>query len=117
MAKRITTKPKKPVEEAVEVEAPAEEVEFVDEPAATVEEVEFTEPEAPQEPKTIGIVTGCRLLNIRRRPDLEAEILCFVRCESEITIDTSESSTEWLKVRNSDGIEGYCMARYVYIKQ
>jgi hypothetical protein len=117
MAKRNTTKSKKPIEEAVEAEAPVEEVELVDEPAETIEEAEFTEPEVPQEPKTIGIVTGCRLLNIRRRPDLEAEILCFVRCESEITIDTSESSTEWLKVRNSDGIEGYCMARYVYIKQ
>lgn len=103
MAKRSTTKPKKPAEETVN---------------DTVDEVEFVDEPQPVENKpVIGVVTGCRLLNIRQRPDLEATILCFVHCDSEITVDMQNSSAEWLKVRNSAGVEGYCMARYVYIKQ
>ena len=109
MAKR-NTKTKKPVEETI-----APEVEFVDEPVEETEIVDETTGVADQ--PVVGIVSGCRLLNIRLLPDLEAPILCFVRCESDVVVDLQESSSEWLKVRTVGGVEGYCMARYVYIKR
>ena len=113
MAER-NTKPKQTIEETVDetvVTEVAEVTEVVDEPVAPVDE-----PEVLENPVTVGVVSGCRLLNIRLRPDLEAPILCFVRCESELTVDLQESSSDWLRVCSADGVKGYCLARYVYIK-
>lgn len=60
-----------------------------------------------------GIVTGCTALNIRKRPNMKADVVCVVKADEVLIIDDKMSSTEWLKVVTEDGKYGYCMAKYV----
>lgn len=85
-----------------------------------VEEVEFCGLEEVSEAtptEVIGMVTGCRQLNIRKEPRLDADVLCYVPVNSELAINTAESTDEWLRVFTATGVEGYCMSKYVFIKQ
>jgi hypothetical protein len=60
-----------------------------------------------------GIVTGCSALNIRKRPNMKADVVCVVKADDVLIIDDKMSSSEWLKVVTEDGKYGYCMAKYV----
>lgn len=65
----------------------------------------------------VGIVTNCRLLNIRTMPDANADVICVERALSELIIDEHKSTDEWLSVCTVAGVEGYCAKKYVAIKQ
>lgn len=95
-------------------------------PANPVEEVEpeieenIQEAPATEEtiPETIiGFVTGCIKLNIRKEPSIDAEVLCEVVATSPLSIDLENSTDEWLSVGTELGVEGFCMKKYVNIKQ
>lgn len=64
-----------------------------------------------------GIVIDCSRLNVRKQPDLNAEVLCTINKNSEVMINLAESTTEeFYKVYTSTGVEGYCMKKYISIK-
>lgn len=87
-----------------------------------MEEVIVTAPteeipvEAPVVAPTIGIVSGCKRLNIRKRTSTAAEVLTVVNVGSELVIDVQKSKTYWWYVRTADGVEGFCMKEYVTVK-
>ena len=76
-----------------------------------IEEVEETKTEP-----TIGIVTNCSNLNVRKNPNPDAEIVCVVSGDTELMIDTEQSTDTFYKVFTAAGVEGYCMKRFVTIK-
>ena len=64
-----------------------------------------------------GVVTGCMKLNVRVKPSANAEVVCVVDANSELTIDANKSNKDWFAVYTSAGIEGYCMRKFVEVKQ
>lgn len=103
MAKRnynkISTKPPVDVEqEAVELDA-----------NETVE----VDP-VPEDPKPVfGVVANCGRLNVRKKPDIKAEVVCEVPIGSVLMLDMDKSTSGWFKVCTAAGSEGFCMKDFV----
>ena len=76
---------------------------------------EDSTPEPPAEPID-GYVTDCIKLNIRKEPSLEADILCEVPVNANLLIAPDTSSEGWYSVVTENGVNGFCMAKYVNIK-
>jgi uncharacterized protein YgiM (DUF1202 family) len=65
----------------------------------------------------IGIVVNCNLLNVRKEADSDSGIICTVSALSELMINLTESTDEFYKVYTVTGVEGFCLKKYVAIKQ
>lgn len=71
-------------------------------------------PEVKMEPKIVkGTVAGCSKLNVRAKPSTDADIVCVLDVESEITINVDKSNTEWFCICTAAGVKGYCMRKFV----
>lgn len=100
-----------PTPDAENIETPdTEEVVETEQLTADVEEQE----PAPAEPKT-GVVTANKL-NIRKLPGLNAEVATTVTKGTELMIDPTFETVEWLKVYTNAGLEGYCMKKFIDVK-
>ena len=70
----------------------------------------------PMRPST-AVVVDCMMLNIREKPDMESKIIEVVPVGTVLTIGAKElgkpESKQWLQVRTLNGIEGYCMEKYL----
>ena len=107
----------KPVDESMPIEDAIEEVieNPTEETVATLEEViEETTEETVME--QFGFVSGCSKLNIRKAPNVNADIECVVNEGSELKIDKSKSIEGWFNICTANGVEGYCMSKFVEIK-
>ena len=83
-----------------------------------IEEVGTTsEPETQDSELVLGVVTNCVRLNIREEPNISAPIITEVNALSELMIDLAASNEEWYSVCTEAGIEGFCMKKFVAIKQ
>ena len=71
-------------------------------------------PEPVEEVKT-GIVTGCSKLNLRRKPAIKAEVACVIDKGTKVVIDKKASTKEWVKVTLDNGVEGFCMKKFIQI--
>lgn len=60
-----------------------------------------------------GVVANCAKLNVREEPSVDAEVVCVLDVMSEIKIDVNKSDNEWLKIYTANGVEGYCMRKFV----
>ena len=60
-----------------------------------------------------GIVFGCEKLNVRKEPSINSYAVCQFPCNMEVEIIEDKSVAAWFYVRNSDGVEGYCMKKYI----
>ena len=92
---------------------------FSHSPTEAVEAVEVAEAaeeivEQVVEPK-VGIVTDCTRLNVRQEPKANAKIVIVVDATTDLTIFEEESTEDFYKIRTVDGVEGYCMKRFVTI--
>lgn len=81
------------------------------------EVVPTSEPETQESDLVIGIVTNCLRLNVREKPNINAPIITEVNDLSELMIDLVASNEEWYSVCTEAGIEGFCMKKFVAIKQ
>jgi uncharacterized protein YgiM (DUF1202 family) len=86
-----------------------------------VEETENTElgndlPPKVEEKTKMGTVTGCVQLNIRRRPRIDASIICQVNSGTKVIIDEEKSTEDFCKVYTEAGIEGFCMRKYITVE-
>lgn len=73
-----------------------------------------TEAEAVNEPHTdFGIVTDCLYLNVRKRPDINADVAVVIDALTQVVLDLDASTEDFYKVATSDGIEGFCMRKYI----
>ena len=77
-----------------------------------------TEAEAVNEPHTgSGIVTDCLYLNVRKLPDINADLRQRVNDDRNICVDLDASTEDFYKVRTSDGVEGFCMRKYIALSK
>lgn len=61
----------------------------------------------------IGRVVGCKNLNIRHTPSLDAKVVQIVECGSEVMIDMEKSTGNFYEVCTASGAEGYCMKKFI----
>lgn len=76
-----------------------------------VEEIEETVEEI------IGVVTDCLRLNIRKEPNKDSDVVVIVACLDELKIDPDASTDDWYAVCTVTGIEGFCMKKFVAVRQ
>lgn len=88
------------------VEAEAEQVQEI------VEESQEIEEAVP----TVGFVDGCECLRVRKESNVDSEELCIINKASEVVIDLDNSTDDFYKVKTSEGVEGYCMKKFIIIK-
>lgn len=106
-SKKNPANPDLAIEEKVEVEP------VIENETAPVELVEETV-ETVTLPKTVkGAVANCSKLNVRAKPNLNAQVVCVLDVQDEIEINTKKSTAEWLYVTTASGNKGYCMKQYV----
>lgn len=77
-----------------------------------------TEAEAVNEPHTgSGIVTDCLYLNVRKLPDINADVAVVIDALTRVCVDLDASTEDFYKVRTSDGVEGFCMRKYIALSK
>ena len=77
-----------------------------------------TEVEAVNEPHTgSGIVTDCLYLNVRKLPDINADVAVVIDALTQVCVDFDASTEDFYKVRTSDGVEGFCMRKYIALSK
>lgn len=65
-------------------------------------------------PATVeGVVVNCAKLNVREKPSTNSDVICVLDVMSEIQVDVSKSTTQWVYVYTATGVEGYCMREYI----
>lgn len=65
----------------------------------------------------IGVVTDCLKLNIRKEPNKDSDVVVIVTCLDELKIDPDASTDDWYAVCTVTGIEGFCMKKFVAVRQ
>lgn len=65
----------------------------------------------------IGVVTDCVKLNVRKTPAADGTILTVIPALTTVTVDMEGSTDTFCKVLTDDGIEGYCMKRYIHLRR
>lgn len=77
-----------------------------------------TETEAADEPHTAsGVVTDCICLNVRKLPDINADVAVVIDALTQVCVDLDASTEDFYKVRTSDGVEGFCMRKYIALSK
>ena len=79
-----------------------------------INEEPILEIDAKPEPK-IGSVVDCEMLNVRKEPSIESEVLCEISWYTELMVYEEESTDEFYKICTASGIEGYCMKKFISI--
>jgi len=78
-------------------------------PIHSVEDIEAE----TEEVEMFGVVTDCLKLNIREN----SGIVTVVTCLTELKIDPTMSTGDWYAVCTASGIEGFCMKKFVAVRQ
>lgn len=73
-------------------------------------------PPVPEKP-FIGVVTDCLRLNVHKEPEADALVVAIIDCLSQVTVDVDASTELFCKVRTPDGIEGFCMKKYIQLRR
>lgn len=111
MSNRNYTNYSKPAKKVPKPEVPFE----VNE---SVKETEIIAPIAPEPKKTArGVVVGCFNLNVRTGPRKDFDVICEIPSESEVEIDESESFEDFYKICTASGVEGFCMKKFIEIRE
>lgn len=79
--------------------------------------IEVVEPEPEIFEPTIGVVVNCTKLNVREQPSAGADIVCVLVALDEVQIDEDESTEDFYKVCTVSGLEGFCMKKYIVIRE
>lgn len=95
----------KPIMDPI-IEAEAEQAQEI------VEESQEVEEAVP----TVGFVDNCERLRVRKESNVDSEELCIINKLSEVVIDLDNSTDYFYKVTTSEGVEGYCMKKFITIK-
>lgn len=62
---------------------------------------------------TDGVVTNCANLNIRKKPDKDADILKVIPEGEEVVIDVADNTDIFYNVILKDGTEGFAMKEFI----
>lgn len=104
----MSNKHYKPVEQSedmlvAEVPRPSEPKEAVEEPVK-VEKIKM------------GKVEGCAKLNVRKRPNATAEVVCTIDKNTEVEINMDKSTAKFYKICTATGVQGFCMKEFIAVK-
>ena len=116
-------------ESTEEVKENAEQVEEtineIEESTNKTEEVteEVTEPEVivpsiennVENNEVIGKISGFEKLYVRKEASKDSEPIGIITSETVLTIDEENSTEDFYKVTTNEGLEGYCVKKFVKI--
>ena len=107
-----------PETEAVEADAEQEPImdPVVEEEAEQAQEIVEESQEVEEAVQTIGFVDNCEHLRVRKESNVDSEELCIINKLSEVVIDLDNSTDYFYKVTTSEGVEGYCMKKFITVK-
>lgn len=80
-----------------------------------VEETEENDEEDPFPGLLSGSITDCDKLYVRSEASKGSEPVGVVTTEDSLVIDESKSTEEFYKVSTSNGLDGYCVKKFVKI--
>lgn len=103
-----------------ETEADAEQEPIMDpvveEEAEQAQEIVEESQKVEEAVQTVGFVDNCECLRVRKESNVDSEELCIISKLSEVVIDLDNSTDYFYKVKISEGVEGYCMKKFITIK-
>lgn len=107
-----------PETEAVEADAEQEPImdPVVEEEAEQAQEIMEESQKVEEAVQTVGFVDNCECLRVRKESNVDSEELCIISKLSEVVIDLDNSTDYFYKVKTSEGVEGYCMKKFITIK-
>ena len=107
-----------PETEAVEVDAEQEPImdPVVEEEAEQAQEIVEESQKVEESVQTVGFVDNCECLRVRKESNVDSEELCIISKLSEVVIDLDNSTDYFYKVKTSEGVEGYCMKKFITVK-
>lgn len=107
-----------PETEAVEADAEQEPImdPIVEAEAEQAQEIVEESQEVEEAVPTVGFVDNCERLRVRKESNVDSEELCIINKLSEVVIDLDNSTDYFYKVTTSEGVEGYCMKKFITIK-
>ena len=107
-----------PETEAVEADAEQEPImdPIVEAEAEQAQEIVEESQEVEEAVPTVGFVDNCECLRVRKESNVDSEELCIINKLSEVVIDLDNSTDYFYKVTTSEGVEGYCMKKFITIK-
>ena len=107
-----------PETEAVEADAEQEPImdPVVEEEVEQAQEIVEESQKVEEAVQTVGFVDNCECLRVRKESNVDSEELCIISKLSEVVIDLDNSTDYFYKVTTSEGVEGYCMKKFITIK-
>ena len=104
--------------EAVEADAEQEPImdPVIEAEAEQTQEIVEESQEVEEAVPTVGFVDNCECLRVRKESNVDSEELCIINKLSEVVIDLDNSTDYFYKVTTSEGVEGYCMKKFITIK-
>lgn len=107
-----------PETEAVEADTEQEPImdPVIEAEAEQAQEIVEESQEVEEAVPTVGFVDNCECLRVRKESNVDSEELCIINKLSEVVIDLDNSTDYFYKVTTSEGVEGYCMKKFITIK-
>lgn len=106
------------IESVTEVDESQNEVtEEAQEVEETIEEVDESQNEVVEENANnkTGKIFGFEKLYVRKDPSVDSEPVGIVTVDDDLAIDEYHSTDDFYKVYTSNGLEGYCVKKFVRI--
>ena len=89
---------------------------IVEAEAEQIQEIVKESQEVEEAVPTVGFVDNCECLRVRKESNVDSEELCIINKLSEVVIDLDNSTDDFYKVKTSEGVEGFCMKKFITIK-
>ena len=107
-----------PETEAVEVDTEQEPImdPVVEEEAEQTQEIVEESQKVEEAVQTVGFVDNCEHLRVRKESNVDSEELCIISKLSEVVIELENATDYFYKVKTSEGVEGYCMKKFITVK-
>lgn len=81
-----------------------------------VEETPVEEPKRKKKKQNktiVGTVVNCKVLNVRKTPSIEGDIIGVVYAGDKLKLDIVKSTNDFYRIVSPNGNYGYCMRDYV----
>ena len=65
----------------------------------------------------IGVVVNCLSLNIREKASADSNVIAEAKALDELKIDMTNSNDDWYAVCTVAGIEGFCMKKFIAVRE
>lgn len=68
-------------------------------------------------PELRGVVCKCDRLNVRKKPNGDADVICVINKGTNVLINEEKSTKDFYAVEVNPHTSGYCMKKYLAIEQ